>query len=283
MNNFIVSGFSDEIHENFDIQLESVKQLGINYIEIRGVNGKNISTLSREELVKVKKQLDENQIKVSSIGSPIGKIFIHDDFDQHLNVFHQIVEAAKLLETHYIRMFSFFIPKGDDPALHKEEVIRRLRVLVKIAEENDLMLLHENEKDIYGDTVERCLEIVEAIGSPYFKLIFDFANFIQCGEETYEGYLRIKQYVKYFHIKDALKHNGHVVPAGSGDGRIRDILRLAIKGGYQGFVSLEPHLGHFKGLQDLELDLELEEVDDNGFERFKLAHKELMKILDSLK
>ena len=75
-----ISGFSDEISSDFDTQLKTVKNLGMNYISIRGVNEKNFSEYSIDELNNyIKPKLDEYSIKVSSIGSPIGKVFIDDE------------------------------------------------------------------------------------------------------------------------------------------------------------------------------------------------------------
>ena len=150
--NIELSGFSDEISPDFDQQLKVINQLGIKYIEIRGVDGKNISELTPQEVEQVKAKLDAAGVQVSSIGSPIGKISITDDFAPHLENFRQLLATAKVLQTRYIRMFSFYIPEGEDPARYRNEVIARLKVLIAEAEKADVVLLHENEKEIYGDT-----------------------------------------------------------------------------------------------------------------------------------
>lgn len=282
MDHFILSGFSDEIHENFTEQLNGMKALGISYIEIRGVNGKNITAHTLGEVEVLKRELDSNGIKVSAIGSPIGKIFITEDFEPHIELFKHTIAIAKVLGTKYIRMFSFFIPKGKNPEDYADEVLRRLKVLATLAEEEGAILLHENEKDIYGDIPLRVDRIIKTINSSHLKLTFDFANFVQVKVDPREAYELLKEAIEYFHIKDARLEDGTVVPAGHGDGHIFTILKDARENGYHGFASLEPHLGVFKGLKDLELDLDLEEVEENGFEKFKLAHSAFTHLLNNL-
>ncbi|MCG8501045.1 MAG: sugar phosphate isomerase/epimerase, partial [Firmicutes bacterium] len=214
-----------------------------------------------------------------AVGSPIGKIQIEDDFEPHFEVFKHTVEIAKILETRYIRLFSFFmdVTKAES---YRDEVMRRMKAFCDYVEGSDIILLHENEKEIYGDIPERCLDIYETMQSDNLRLIFDPANFIQCGVETYPAaYYMLKDHVVYLHIKDALKESGKVVPSGFGDGHISDILAELVRKGYVGFLSLEPHLGHFEGFDELEGDdgLDFEEKSDAG--KFKLAVDSLRAIL----
>jgi sugar phosphate isomerase/epimerase len=187
---------------------------------------------------------------VSSIGSPIGKIPITEDFGPHLERMRHAAEVAQLLEAPYIRIFSFFMPAGDDPATHRAEVIERMRALVRVAEEADLILLHENEKEIYGDVPSRCLDLIRSVGSPYLRLAWDPANFVQVGVRPYtDGYAQLRPHVEYMQIKDALAADGTVVPAGEGDGEVAATIRALRHDGFDGFFSLEPHLaaGHATG------------------------------------
>lgn len=278
MSKFIISGFSDEISSDFETQLRAIKKMNIAYIEIRGVNGKNISELSINEVLEVKKQLKANNIKISAIGSPIGKIEMTDDFEAHMDVFKHLVEIAEILETPNIRMFSFFM-KSDDVSKNEKEVFRRLKVFKDHIRDKNIVLLHENEKDIYGDVPERCLKIYKAFGDDQFKLIFDPANFIQCGVDVLKAYNMLKPYIHYFHIKDATK-TGKVVPAGEGVGELREIISDLHASDYEGFLSVEPHLGQFEGLNQLESGLTLEEKSDEG--KFRLAVGSLRKIIEEV-
>lgn len=279
LTNTKISGFADEIDDSFERQLDVVKKLGMEYIELRSADGVNVSAFTEEQAERVYTALKKWGIKVSSIGSPIGKIDITDDFEPHFETFKKIVELAKYLETPYIRMFSFFIPKGERAEDYREEVLSRLKRLIAYAEEHDVILLHENEKDIYGDIACRCEDLMKELFCEHFKAVFDFANFVQCGQDTLEGYEILKPYLHYIHIKDALKADGTVVPAGHGDGHVREILTALDQSGYEGFLSLEPHLADFTGLQYLEKDAQERNSQWDGETAFTLAHDSLVKIL----
>lgn len=280
--NFTLTGFSDEISEKITEQFEHLNKLGIEYFEPRGIDGKNISELTCDDVKALKENMQKYGIKVSSIGSPIGKIGIKDDFDAHLELLKKMIGIAKELGTKYIRVFSFFIPKDENPEDYREEVIARMKAMTKLAEENNIILLHENEKEIYGDIAPRCLDILKSVNSPNLRAVFDPANFVQCGQKVYPDTLHmLKDYVVYVHIKDALE-NGDVVPAGFGIGNVKEVLSELKQDGYKGFLSLEPHLGAFKGLENLELDDKMTKLDGSTPEKFTLAHDSLINILKTL-
>ncbi len=282
MSEFIYTGFSDEIDENIEKQFEHLNKLGIKYFEPRGINGKNISDLNDEEVEELKLTMKKYNIKVSSIGSPIGKIKITDNFENHLKVLERTIKTAKMLDVKYIRIFSFYIPEGEDYKLYTDEVIKRMKAMTEIAANNNIILLHENEKGIYGDIAVRCEEILKVVNSPNLKAVFDPANFVQCGQVTYpEAFNLLRPYVVYMHIKDAFS-NGEVVPAGYGEGHVAEILRELYKDGYEGFLSLEPHLGSFKGLENLETDDHMLELEGSTPEKFTLAYEALKKITDNI-
>lgn len=277
MKNYILTGFADEIDPMMQKQYALLHKLGIEYIELRGVNGKNISELTEDEIKSLKLQLDRENIKISAIGSPAGKIKITNDFKEHFEMFEKLLSFAAILDTRYIRVFSFYMD-GDYETL-KDEVFNRMSRFVDAAEKADVVLLHENEKGIYGDNLERCLQLMERFYGDNFKCTFDFANFVQCGVDTLEAYKALKPYIEYIHIKDALYDGGHVVPPGMGDGRLKDILDNAFSDGYHGFLSLEPHLSHFHGLDKLE-NGEIDKKDKiPGEVAFTTAYNALNKLL----
>lgn len=254
VKNFTISAFADEISEDVNEQIRVLKETGIHHIELRGLDGKNVSELSEAEARRYKAKFDDNGIRVSSIGSPIGKIGIKEPFEDHLKLFEHVLKLAAIFESPYIRMFSFFIEEGDDPELYKGEVIRRWRAFLAAAERyEEIILLHENEKDIYGDTPERCLYLFETLDSPKVKAAFDPANFVQCDVEVYpRAYELLADHIVYMHIKDAKFSDHEVEPAGLGDGQVATVLAELIKRDYQGFASLEPHLSVFTGFAELE-------------------------------
>lgn len=278
----VLSGFADEIDANLDEQIRVLKKLGMNHVEMRGVNGKGLVEYTLEEAKEIKKKLDAEGIALSSLGSPIGKIKITDAFEPHAELYKHTVELAHLMETKYIRMFSFFMPEGcSDYSPYREEVMERLGKMGDYAKSNDVILLHENEKDIYGDVASRCLEIQKNFYGEHFKAVFDFANFVQCKQDTLEAYEMMKPYVAYIHIKDALWSDASVVPPGTGDGHLAEILAKFKAAGYEGYLSLEPHLADFAGFAALEMNAS-QKKKLGGEEAFTLAHDSLIQILETL-
>ena len=239
-----LTGFADEISPELDEQLDTIADESIRFVELRSVWNKNVLDLTDDEIQKVGAAMSERSIGVSSIGSPIGKVPIAEDFAQHLERFRRALHVAKVLGAPYVRVFSFFMPEGEDPTSYRDEVLERMGTLAKEAEAAGVVLVHENEKEIYGDLPGRCLEILTQVDSPALRAAWDAANFVQCGvDHPYqEGYNSLRPYVEYVHVKDALAGSGTVVPAGKGDGEIRETISALHASGFDGFFSLEPHL-----------------------------------------
>ncbi len=257
-----IYAFADESSPVFDEQILAMKRNKLDGLEIRGVDGVNVSDITLEKAQEVRAKMDAAGLKTWSIGSPIGKInIVTGDFEAHLDKLRHTIEIAKILGAENIRMFSFFMPKDEDPAQYKDEVIRRLKIFVEVAADSGIALCHENEKGIYGDNAARCLEIHKAV--PELKGIFDPANFVQCGQDTLEAWELLHPYIKYMHIKDALA-DGSVVPAGKGAGNVDEVVaKFRAQGGCA--ATIEPHLTVFKGLQDLEQEGNTSEVGKIAF------------------
>lgn len=281
MSKFILSAFADEIDPSLKKQMEVLKLHNINYIELRKIDKKNISLFTIEEAKDIKKQLDAEGFRISAIGSPIGKIKITDEFAPHLEKFKHVIELAKIFETKYIRMFSFHIPEGENPEDYREEVINRWEQFLEIAIKENVILLHENEKKIYGDVKERCKVILDSMNSESVQAIFDPANFIQVGEDTSAAFDLLQEKVVYLHIKDA-KADGQVVPAGYGVGNLESILRQLHQNGYEGFLSLEPHLADFDGFAELEGEDSTTLQKGDSVAMFAIAVNALRKIIERI-
>ncbi len=275
-----ISGFCDEIHDYNKIQFDVLKELGINHYDFRLINAKSALDFSDETIDAVLDMGKEYGMTVTSIGSFIGKIKTDGDFENHFEQFKRIVEIAKKAGTKYIRIFSFYIPENEDFDSYEDFVVEKLTPLVKYAEEHDVILLHENEKGIYGNVASRCKRLFERIVSPNFRCAFDFSNFVECGQDCLEAYEMLKPYIEQIHIKDN-KGGDEVVPAGHGDGKIPEILSDIYKYGYRGVVSMEPHL-FFKYVLPETVSEFVDRFDTNKKRCYAYAVQELMKILDNI-
>jgi len=220
-----------------------MRSFGIRYLELRGVNGKNVLDLDQRETETIRATLKRMGFRISAIGSPLGKIKISDDFTIDSKRLRKALSLAHLFDTRYVRIFSYYLPRNADPLSYREEVLRRLGEMTRAAKREDTVLLLENERGIYGDIPERCLDILKSIDSDGLRFTFDPANFVLTGVKPYqEAFPAMVEHIEYLHIKDARFSDGKVMPAGEGDGEIRQILKALQQRGFTGFLSLEPHL-----------------------------------------
>jgi 3-dehydroshikimate dehydratase len=241
-----LSAFADEISPDLHEQLAVLSSEQIHFLDLRGVDGVNVLDLTDQQVAAIRQALDEQHTGVAAIGSPIGKVAIDAPFDEHLMHFERALALAQTLGTPYVRIFSFYPPANaggqSNPADWRDEVLRRLRELMERAKVANITLLHENEKGIYGDTIARCVDLLESINDPHFQAVFDPANFIQCQQTPYpDAYEALRPWLRYVHVKDA-RADGSVVPAGEGLARWPELLRRLREDGYDSFFSLEPHL-----------------------------------------
>ena len=281
-NRITLCAFADEADKMIVNQIKALRENDMSLLEIRGVDGENISDISLEKAREVKDKLDSNGLVTWSVGSPIGKIMIVDDFSAHLDKFKHTLEIANILNAENLRMFSFYIPENEKAENYKNQVIDYLGQMSEIAKPYNVNLCHENEKGIYGDIPERCLDIHKAL--PTLKGIFDPANYVQCGVDTLKAWDMLKDYIFYMHIKDSQK-NGFVVPAGCGDGNVKEVVEKYIQKGGNNFT-LEPHLTVFDGLNSLEKEGEKSAVDSfkysSNIEAFDVAANTFKKLLGEI-
>jgi sugar phosphate isomerase/epimerase len=246
-----LSAFADEISPDLDEQIRVCKENGVTHFELRGVNNQNVMDFDAALRAEIREKLRVNEMGVISIGSPIGKVKITDPWQPHFERFKHAVELAEYFEAPFIRIFSYYPPEKDaDIKQHREEVLRRMRAKVDYIHTHDVVLVHENEKGIYGEHGRECLDLMESIKSPKLRTAFDFANFVEARDRPIENWAMLKPYTVHIHVKDCRRSDGKMVPAGEGDGDIGPILKDAYASGYRGFLTLEPHLsqgGQFSG------------------------------------
>jgi sugar phosphate isomerase/epimerase len=255
-----LSAFADEVAADLDEQIRALRDEGIGHVELRSAWGVNVADLSAEQLDRAARELREGGIAVSAIGSPVGKAPVEGDLDAELGRLRACLDAADRLGTTLVRVFSFYIAHGRYDE-HRDEVLRRMAAMAALAAERGATLVHENESHIYGDTAERCRDLVESVGSPALRIAFDPANFVQCDVRPMaEAWPLLRDHVAHVHIKDAVPVDRggaaypaeavpgalmlSVRPAGEGEGDVPALLRELDRCGYRGFLTLEPHL-HF--------------------------------------
>jgi len=216
---------------------------------------------SDAQIRQIKQAVDGHNMSVAAIGSPLGKTAIDSPFEETMQKLERAIQIAQAFGTPFIRIFSFYPPAHPSVAStqagpNRDEVMRRLRLMIERARSANVTLLHENERDIYGDTIDRCVDLMQSCEDTHFRFVLDPANFIQCGQIPYpDAYIALRPWLGWVHVKDALA-NGRVVAAGEGVTRWPDLLEHLRADGYDGFLSLEPHLaseGQFGGFTGPEL------------------------------
>ena len=256
-----LSAFADEISPDLDEQLATLQREGIHHLDLRSMWNINVLDLSDGQINQIKQALDARGISVAAIGSPLGKTAIDSPFEETMRKLERAIEVAQAFDTSFIRIFSFYPPGhphlvSTRAGTNRDEVIRRLHMMRERVRSANVTLLHENEKDIYGDTIERCVDLMRNCASEHFRAVFDPANFIQCAQTPYpDAYEALHPWLAYVHVKDALPDGG-VVAAGEGAARWPDLLQRLRADGYDGFFSLEPHLaaaGQFRGFSGPDL------------------------------
>ncbi len=280
MAKFIISAFADEASSELDKQIEALKRNGLSYLEPRNISG-DLTKKSDEELEKIAKKLNEAGIKVSSLGSPIGKFDIDGDFEEHLKSFHRALRACQIFETENMRMFSFFVPQ-DRLAECRGEVFRRLNILLDEADKAGITLCHENESQIYGQNPEQVEELLTNL--PRLRGIFDAGNYIMNGCDAAKGIDVTLPSLKYLHIKDAISASRRIVPAGMGDGRYDEVIK-AVDAHTDDtvFLTVEPHLHVFDAYSKIDShELKVGMSFRTSDEAFDFAVTSLKKLLTSL-
>jgi sugar phosphate isomerase/epimerase len=243
-----LSGFGDEIDPDPVVQVAVLQSLGARYIEVRSAWGTNAVDFSADQLAELRRILVERGMGVSAIASPIGKVDIALPIEHEVDRLARAIVAAHALDARYIRVFSFYGATGpgmahQGMAAARDAVLERMRALADLAEREDVLLVHENEKDIFGDVPDRILDMLESVGSANLRAAWDNANFVQVGIRPFtDAYAKLRPYLDYLQVKDARAATGEVTPAGEGDGQLAETLTALRDDGYSGFASLEPHL-----------------------------------------
>ena len=253
----IISGFTDEVSDDLDVQIRALKELGWNHIDLRTVDGKNVSTLSDDEFARVHRKLEENGITIACFGSTVANWGreVNSDLERDLEELRTSIRHMQTAGVRYIRIMSYKVNEPEPLGSPMEEqVITGIRKIAEIAEDNGVVCLHENCQTWGGQSHEHCLRLLEAIDSPALRLIYDTGNPVSMKDvrgndpyyyqDSYLFYDRVKDFVDYIHIKDAVVENDeprYVFP-GEGGGRVREILKSVAEERPGLPISIEPHV-----------------------------------------
>ena len=280
MASFQISAFADEASDELSHQIEALKRNRLHYIEPRNASG-NIIKKSDAELYEIANALADASIGVSSLGSPIGKFKIDDDFDLHLAEFDRALRACEILGTKNMRIFSFFVPQ-ERLAECRDEVLRRMQILLERADKRGITLCHENESKIYGQNPDEVADLLLAL--PALKGIFDAANYVMNDCDPIRGIEATLPSLEYLHVKDALREKKSIVPVGMGDGCYAEVLRrVDATTDRTVFLTVEPHLHVFEAYRRIDSHtLKNELTFQSADEAFDYAVSALKKILTKL-
>ena len=169
-----------------------------------------------------------------------------------MDVLKHCFDVARGFGTRLIRIFSFYASQGANIVDERDAAMERMQAMVTAAQAADIILLHENEKAIYGASPAGVKDIFATIKSPNFTAIFDPANFVEEGIAPYDdGWaLGLGDLTTYLHVKDKTPGETACTPAGTGKGQFAEIFADMAVRGWSGYATLEPHLaaaGQFTG------------------------------------
>ena len=248
-----LSAFADEAGPFIEDQIQALNQADIDHVDLRQVDEITITDLPLDHARKVRAKLDAADIRVAMFGSPMGKIDLADDFDIDRNRLLHLAQLKDIFNCNAVRIFSYYNKTAALPDdQHAAQSIDRLRQLTDIAAKHDLVLYHENEAGIFGQSVAAVRQIRDALRGPHFKLIFDFNNYHHAGENVWDAWLQLRDATDAFHLKDSQFNDAgemQMVPVGQGEGRVPEILADAAARNWQGPLTLEPHLQFSNAVQ----------------------------------
>ena len=300
MEKMFFSGFADEAASGIDGQIRATRELGWKCIEARNVDGMNIHDLPEEAFEEVAAKLDQAGIRVNCFGSTVANWgcdpFSDEDFRRSVETLERAIGRMKRLGCKMIRGMSFTMQKKRSPFDREveQQVFPKVKTLVQICSENGIIYGHENCMNFGGQSYEHTLRLIEAVDMPDFKLIFDTGNPVFTDlrleeppypkQSSWYFYRQVREFIAYVHIKDGIfrRDTENIFPEveftypGEGHGDVRKILADLIRNGYNGGISIEPHLAkvfHESGKPD----------ENAMFSSYVEYGRRLMKIIDEIK
>ncbi|MEJ5169490.1 MAG: sugar phosphate isomerase/epimerase family protein [Fimbriimonadales bacterium] len=252
-----ITGFVDEAAGSSAEQIAFAKRIGLRGVDVRTVDGKNVLQLSDDEAKAYRDLAEAEGLVIQTVSSPVNKVpLTADNRVEENRKLRRAIELCGMLGTRRIRIFSPTV--GDLCRQEDWPAVREwMAEQVSMAKDADVVLLHENDARFYGAFPEGSRMLFEEFGSPNFRAAFDFANTVLIGFRPLKHWFPwLLAHLDTLHIKDAVESEGKVVPAGRGDGQMVETLRWLATMGWDGPLTLEPHLsvaGEFGGFSGPEL------------------------------
>ncbi len=243
-----LSGISDEAGYALKDQIKAHRELGWDFLDLRVVDGVNLTAVSDAKFEEIYGAVTDSGLKVSGFSSGIccwGRS-VKDDFQLDIDDMKRAIPRMQRLGTKYIRIMS--CPHDESAGIleeeHKRETFRRIKDLVKMAVDGGVVMVHEHGGAGWTRSdPDRMIELYEAMDSPGIKLLLDTANFKgpDAGDKSWNTYQRIKDVIGYVHLKDRIDDET-CTWIGEGIIPISKLLKAMVEDGYDGFVSMEPHI-----------------------------------------
>ncbi len=289
------TGFADEAGAPLDTQIKATKELGWKFIETRTLFGKNLAEISEAEFEEVQQKLSTAGVSFNCYGSGIANWAkpIDQSPQSSYDEFRRVIPRMQKLGIKMVRMMSFAVPKEivQKNLEYGPEVIKRLKIIVKMAEDAGIICVHENCMNWGGLSFEHTLRIIDKINSQNFKLVFDTGNPVFADDvrgkspyrkqNAFEFYENVREHIAYIHVKDGYMDGEKMIFTYPDEGKaeISRILEDAFRRGYDGGISIEPHMA----LVFHDKDQNMKDKEKLTYDNYVEYGRRTMKIVDKIK
>ena len=277
-----LSGFTDEAGKDLSTQFRVLKELGWHNMESRAIGDSNLAGITDAQFEELQQMLADAKVKINCYGSTVANWAnpITESPDKSFAEMRAALPRMNKLGIKMIRIMSFAVPQKLKPHAmdYYDEVIRRLKIIVKMAEDAGVVCVHENCMNWGGLSYEHTLKLCDALASsPSFRLVFDVGNPVfnddirgvppYHSQSSWDFYRNVKDFIVHIHIKDGKRDNDKMIFTfpGEGDAEVVRIVSDLLKNGYDGGISIEPHMVH------------VFHETDNGQDKDKLAFENFVE------
>lgn len=240
------AGISDEAGHPIERQIAAHKELGWRHLELRMIDRVFLTDVDDATFERIFAAVEEAGMTVCSFAAQLANWSrkISNPFEVDVEEMKRAIPRMQRMGTKFIRCMSYPNDGLADEAW-RDEVVRRLSELARMAEDGGVMLLHENCNGWGGESPENTLELLERVNNPAFKLVFDTGNPFAHKQNALEYLRAVIDHVEHVHIKDGyLDENGKSVFTYPGEGscQVGACLKLLVEHGYDAGYSIEPHV-----------------------------------------